>query len=179
MSSEIAEQLAGLESVVQELNLPNISPDRKDMIERELQNFKDQPQSWYLACSFMGMSSDSLVLFYSATVLENTVHNKWSVIDADERQHVKTFLTEFLQDNFSQLKHFVRNKVLQVFVVIGRTEWREYFPQFLDIVKGWCGNPNTVLLGLTALKMISEDCSDHRASRLADTFLHRVSCVCV
>ncbi|EGD83031.1 hypothetical protein PTSG_12057 [Salpingoeca rosetta] len=173
-NAEIEAQLMGLESVVEELAYPQITPERKELIERELQNFKDQPHAWYLASAFMSMSTNSMVLFYSATVLEHTVHNTWSQLGADERDQVKAFLVDFLESNFTDLKHFVRNKALQVFIAIGQAEWRDYFPRFLDIIKEWCMRPDTLALGLTAVKMLSEECSLSPATRLSDSVLHRM-----
>lgn len=171
---EVEAQLRGLENIVEELSHPHITPQRKNEIEQALADFKDQPYSWNLATVFMSMSTNSMALFCSANVLEHTVQNNWTHLSQEERAHVKTFLIHFLESYFVELKHFVRNKVLKVFISIGQAEWRDFFPDFLDLIISWCSNDQLLPLGLTSLKMLSEECSLNRAASLSDAVISRV-----
>ena len=58
------------------------------------------------------------------------VHS-WSTLSNDDKVIVKQFVSEYLISKFSVLPSFFRNKLVHLFVLIGRSDWPHSDPDFL------------------------------------------------
>eukprot|EP00056_Hartaetosiga_gracilis_P000261 m.37062 g.37062 ORF g.37062 m.37062 type:complete len:977 (-) comp10131_c0_seq1:105-3035(-) len=158
VSEETEEQLAGLESLIEELSSYGIDNERKREIEETLLQFKSQHHAWYLVMDFLRLSNNDHALFYAASVLEYVVESKWMSIEDEDKEAIRSFLVDFLENNFEDCKHFVRNKLVVTLVKIGLVSSGDEFTAFVEHCGMWCEGDTTNLLGLVAVKTIAEEC---------------------
>ena len=55
-------------------------------------------------------------------------------IPAADRLKIRQFLMDFLATKFPALAKFVRNKLVQMVVLVGRADWPHEYPEFLDYI---------------------------------------------
>ncbi len=56
----------------------------------------------------------------------------WSSLDPAEKAELRHFLMEHLLQSHASLPPFIRNKLIKVVVLIGRSDWPHSYPEFLS-----------------------------------------------
>ena len=73
----------------------------------------------------------SLVVFYQ---FQGIVNHLWSSLAGTEQHDLRQFLVELLTTRSSNLSLFIRNKLIQVVVLIGRVDWPHAYPEFMTLI---------------------------------------------
>eukprot|EP00051_Salpingoeca_urceolata_P007635 m.99199 g.99199 ORF g.99199 m.99199 type:complete len:1163 (-) comp15323_c0_seq1:26-3514(-) len=162
-------QLRGLEAILGEFLHPGTPPDRKKEIETHLTAFKAQGNALELSLQFLEHTHDSNVQWYSMAVLEYVVTRRWHSQTPQQHNTLYRFLQHFLVDRGPTIAPFVKNKLAQVFVGVGKRSWPHELPDFLDTVLGWAAASGSTddavamsTIGLTVLRVVSEEFTSAR-----------------
>ena len=100
---------------------------RKD-IERQLNSFKQMPNSWVHSLYFLNHSKNNYTLFYACSILENMLQTQWNNVEEGKRMHLREVVFTFLLGR--NPPHFVLTKLIKILVDIGKLDWPERYPDF-------------------------------------------------
>jgi len=148
--------LKGLEGLLEEFYSPNSSNQRKCEIEKELQTVSAGPYAWHYCLQLLQQSSSQYSHWYSLSVLENLVCNKWQTLDVANRSNLRQYCYQLSVTQLSSNPSYVTNKLVKVYINIGMREWRDntmFFDQIMTLVSA----QSTSYAGLTMLLVLSEE----------------------
>ena len=129
---------------------PSTSTAEKRQLEAQLHEFKARGEALESACQFLQAAArgdETLavhVLWFSASILEDTVRLRWSLLDASSRAELRGFVFQLVLGEESQsarLPRLVVGKLVETCVLIGRIDWPDDFPTFFDDVLGAAAGP--------------------------------------
>ncbi|ODM99355.1 Exportin-6 [Orchesella cincta] len=152
-----------LESHLNEFFATTTSNDRKRQIEVVLENFSKQNGSWKQALYFLShSSSNQYVTMFCLSVIETTIKCKWLMMSGGEKDELKTTIYSFLlqhsmPSSASKCPGFVRNKIIKLLVDVGKFSWPQSYPDFFSNILAITANEETVGIGLSFIKTISEE----------------------
>lgn len=92
---------------------------RKD-IERQLNSFKQMPNSWVHSLYFLNHSKNNYTLFYACSILENMLQTQWNNVEEGKRMHLREVVFTFLLGR--NPPHFVLTKLIKILVDIGKLD---------------------------------------------------------
>ena len=141
---------AGIEQALGEFFAPTTATAEKRVLEEQLQQFKLQEDALEHACGFLQAASQgeagysAYLLWFSASILEDTVRLRWAAVDESVRSSVREFAFNLVLGDGAGgggMPRFVVAKLIDVVVLIGRIEWPDTFPSFFDDVLGAASVP--------------------------------------
>ena len=155
---------------------------RKD-IEKRLKNFKQMPNSWVHSIYFLYNSKNNYTLFYACSILENMLQTQWNSVEERMRVKLRQLVFTFLLER--NPPHFVLTKLIKILIDIGKLDWPERYPDFLQHVLHTVTNPQYQHFGVLALQILTEEFTTNntrqsvpvtgdRQRQLLDTFLLHV-----
>lgn len=173
--------LSSLDNLLTEFFGPSSSNERKRQIEELLNNFALQDGSWKQCMYFLSHSSNQYVLMYAFSIFENLVNQRWHGLQGGDKQQIRKFLYNYMLTKHSTVPIFIRNKSIRVVVIIGRHDWPMFYPSFFSNTMQLLQRPETSLVGVLALQIISEefispreDLSMQRRQELKDLLLQHI-----
>ncbi len=127
---------------------------RKD-IERQLNSFKQMPNSWVHSLYFLNHSKNNYTLFYACSILENMLQTQWNNVEEGKRMHLREVVFTFLLGR--NPPHFVLTKLIKILVDIGKLDWPERYPDFLKHILHTISNEKYQHFGVLLLKILIEE----------------------
>eukprot|EP00111_Clytia_hemisphaerica_P021343 TCONS_00062828-protein len=173
--------LKGLNDLLDEFFGPTSNNDRKRQIEELLNNFGLQDGAWRQCIYFLTKSSNQYVQMYSFSIFENLINQRWHGLLGEDKQQIRKFLYNYMVNKYNAVPPFIRNKSIKSVVIIGRYDWPMFYPNFFSNIIKLLQNPDTSLVGVLALQMISEefispreDLSMQRRQELKESLLQHI-----
>ena len=108
-------------------------------------------------------------MLYALHVIETLIVQTWQAIPPDERLKLRQFLMEYLITKYSNLPSYFRNKLVHVVVLIGRSDWPHFYPDFMDHVIQIVKQKETTILGLSLLQATSEELATPKMDFISST----------
>ncbi|KAG5182014.1 hypothetical protein JKP88DRAFT_320395, partial [Tribonema minus] len=109
-----------LRSALDQFYSPTTAADAKAHLERQLSEFRKQPQSHHVALQILQHQhqhqqppapSDLYLLYFAGAILEELVLRRWDSTQRDERRQLRQFLFAFVVDSWRTLPRWVLTKV--------------------------------------------------------------------
>ena len=69
---------------------------------------------------------------------QGIVMRVWASVEEREKGEIRHFLMEFLAARSMGLPLFIRNKLVQVLVLIGQADWPHAYPDMMDYILQVC-----------------------------------------
>uniref|UniRef100_A0A6B2KXC9 Exportin-1/Importin-beta-like domain-containing protein n=1 Tax=Arcella intermedia TaxID=1963864 RepID=A0A6B2KXC9_9EUKA len=132
--------------------------NRRKLISGQLEQWKYQSNSWSTALKLIqgGAIKSEKVFFYMVSLLDEWVKKAWSHLAAADRVEIKRCVGTMLQ-HYKQFPSFILVQVVKLHVDIGRVEWPNEYPEFLNEILNYIKGGETTVLGLIILKVVSEE----------------------
>lgn len=158
-----------LEDLLTRLYSPDSTNVDRLQINRLLDTFSHQEGVWNHCIYILQHSSNEYTVLYALHVIETLIVQTWQAIPPDERLKLRQFLMEYLITKYSNLPSYFRNKLVHVVVLIGRSDWPHFYPDFMDHVIQIVKQKETTILGLSLLQTTSEELATPKMDLISST----------
>ena len=173
-----SDSLRSLEALMNEFFHDSTSNDRKRQIEVILNEFSKQDNCWEQCLQYLSQTDNEYTLMYCLSVLENHILLKWHTLGPEKSDKRLSIWSYLLTSNESS-PQFVRNKASKLLVTIGRIDWPNSYPDFMQNILDLLQSKNTMSLALVLLNTTLEELTQPRddvcAQRKAELNKHLVS----
>ena len=130
---------AQLQKVLQKYYGDALAPAERTALEQQMQNFQQQPYAVSAAQSFLQRSSDRLVLFFAASLLEKYVLEKWRSTDTAAAETLRTSILQLLvarTQSENPWPKMVLDKILGTVCLIAMQDFPQRYPSYFgDLLK--------------------------------------------
>uniref|UniRef100_A0A7S0WF70 Importin N-terminal domain-containing protein n=1 Tax=Chlamydomonas leiostraca TaxID=1034604 RepID=A0A7S0WF70_9CHLO len=140
--------------------------DQRVAAERLLLQFQEHPLAWQRVDVILGQAKNESTKYFALQILENVIRYKWGALPVDQREGIKTFLSNiiirFTTDEalFRKENTFV-NKLNIILVQILKHDWPSKWKTFIpDIVSASKTSETLCENSMKIFKLLSEEVFD-------------------
>jgi hypothetical protein len=134
-------------------------------LESSLATIRQSDTAWDDARYILEQNSDPSMQYFALSVYEEWIATKWKIVPDARKAELIAFLLDLGIQHGKSLPYHVFMYLLKVIAHIGRLDWPKRAPDFIARVLDLAATPDTCMLGVSLLKIISEEWT-HTRSRI-------------